>query len=309
MYQVIIVGGGPVALAAAVYAHDKQLEVLVISEELGGKSGLPQAVAGEESLAWQVSAATVRLFENALGAQQKLLLRDRVVDVGKVGSGFAVTTQRHGVQEGRTVIIATGVTPLTLDVPGGRQWLGYGIGYSPTTYAHRLHDKTVVVIGTTRRALRGALELARTAKQVYLLLPTTQVEDAMMLATLGNYANVSILRGYQVTEVFGTTQVERIAIVRDDEHASIPADAVFVDLGLLPHSEMVRRLATLDPDGFIHVDAHYATNIPGLFAAGDVSSVFSEHIIVALGDGTRAATSAYDYLLAQPTMHGEKDHA
>lgn len=309
MHHVIIVGGGPAALAAAVYALDKQLDLLVITEEIGGKAGMLPTVDGEESVAWQVSEAAAQLFGRALSVRQDLHMRDRVVDINKVADGFEVVTQRHGIQQGKVMIVATGVAPLTLNVPGAQQWLGYGLGYSPTTFAHRLHSKTVAVIGTTRRALRGAAELARTAAQVYVILPDAKDEAPSLLAHLRICPNVSVFAGYQVTELLGSSQVERINIVRDDEQAYLPVNAVFADLGLLPHSEMVRRMAAVDQDGFILVDGQYATSVPGLFAAGDVCSMFSEHIVVALGDGTRAASSAYDYLLSRSTLHSGTDQA
>lgn len=305
MHDLIIVGGGPAALAAAVYALDKQLDLHVIAEELGGKVGLPRASEGQRSLAWQVSEEAARLFERALRGRPDLVVRDRVVDINHVADRFTVTTQRHGVQESSAVIVATGVTPITLDVPGARQWLGSGLGYSPTTYAHLLNDKTVAVIGTTRRALRGAAELARTVRQVYVILPDADGDGPEgLLAHLRQCSNVSLMAGYRVTELHGGERVERIGILRGDEQAYVPADAVFADPGLLPQSEMVRRIAAVDQDGFIVVDERHATNVAGLFAAGDATTRFGEHITVALGDGTRAAVSAYDFLLAQQGARG-----
>lgn len=301
MHSLIIVGGGPAALGAAVYALDKQLDLLVITEELGGKVGLLRSVVDQQrSVTARVSEEAVRLFERVVMARPSLVLRDRVLDIGRDDDRFQVTTQRHGVQESTTVLVATGVTPITLDVPGARQWLGYGLGYSPTTYAHLLAGKTVAVIGATMRALRGAAELAQTASQVYLILPETGDVAGPLLVRVRQRSNVVALTGYRVVELLGDERVERLSIVRGDEQAFVPAEAVFADLGLLPNSEMVRRIAAVDQDGFIVVDAHHATSVPGLFAAGDVSTAFSEQVMVALGAGTSAAVSMYDYLLAQP---------
>ncbi len=304
MHHMIIVGGGPAAMAAAVYGLDKQLDIRVIAEELGGQVGVPREAGEQLAVAARVSEESTRLFEHAVHNHPDLVLRDRVVDVEKAGDSFRVTTQRHGMHESLTVIVATGVRPIPLDVPGARQWLGYGLGYSPTTYARLLAGKHVAVIGGTLRALRGAAELARTAAQVYLILPDSHRETSPLLAQLRQRPNVAILAGYRITELLGRERVEQVAIARADEQAYLSAEAVFADLGLLPHSEMVRRIAAVDADGFIVVDERHATTIPGLFAAGDVTTAFSEQIVIALGDGTRAAVSAYDYLLAQPAVPG-----
>lgn len=300
MYDLIIIGGGPTALASAVYALDKQLNFLIIAEDIGGKVGLPRGEAGQQSIAWQVSEEAAHLFERVFSKRQELVLRSRVINVAKVKEHFEVLTQQRDMYTSSSVIVATGVTPMSLDVPGARQWLGYGLGYSPTTYAHLLNDKNVVVIGATHRALRGAVELARKAAQVYVIMPGAEPRSNALLAHLHQCPNVSMFSGYRVTELTGRTRVERVSIVRGDEQAYLTADAVFADLGLLPHSEMVRHLTHVDRDGFIVVDEKYATKIPGLFATGDVSTRFSEQIMVALGDGTRAAVSAYDYLLTRP---------
>lgn len=309
MHDLIVVGGGPAALAAAAYALEKRLDLRVIAEDVGGKAGLAHGGHGRTVSEPNVSEAAAHLFERFVSAGthgvKELVLRDRAVDIVVIDGGFELTTQRHGLQKSRTVIIATGVTPITLDVPGARQWLGYGLGYSATTYAPLLAGKTVAVIGGTIRALRGAAELARTVAQLYLILPDTAAIGSILLERLRGRSNVVLLAGYRVAELLGNEQLERLSIVRQDEQAFVPADAVFADLGLLPHSEMVRRIVTVNQDGFIVVDAHQATTTQGLFAAGDVTTAFSEQIVMALGDGTRAAVSAYDYLLAEPMQQSD----
>ena len=304
MHDLIIVGGGPAALAAAVYALDKQLDLRVIAEDVGGKVGLPRNADGRRT-APHVSEDAAHLFERIVSTRRELVLRDRVVDIVAVGGHFELTTQQHGMQTSRSVIVATGVTPITLDVPGARQWLGYGLGYSPTTYAPLVAGKTVAIIGGTTRALRGAAELARTVAQLYVILPDTAGVASPLLNRLRERSNVTIFAGFDVTELLGSDHVEQLLIAREDERSFLKADAVFADLGLLPHSEMVRRIATLDADGFVVVDERHATTVPGLFAAGDVTTAFSEQIVMALGDGTRAAVGAYEYLLAEPVERAE----
>ena len=156
----------------------------------------------------------------------------------------------------------------------------------------------MAVIGTTLRALRGVAELARTAERVYLVAPDATGMQMPLAYALRRRENVEILEGYQVTEVVGTSNIEQIVATRDGQTRRLSVDAAFVDLGLRANSGIVRRIARTDPDGFILVDDRNATTTPGLFAAGDVTSAFGEQIMIAIGDGARAALSAYDYLLA-----------
>ena len=297
MYDLIIIGGGPAAAAAAVYALGKQLDFLVIYAELG-KAGQTQQLAGKAEEEYLPGAEAVRLFERRVVSQAGRVLHDRVTEVAKESDRFRVVTQRHGVQESVTVIVATGATPIELAVPGAQELLGYGLGYSITTHAHIMAKKRVAVIGATVRALRGAAELARTAAQVYLIAPDAAGIETP-LARLRRHPHVEILEGYEVQEVTGTQSIEQLVVARNEQTRQLQVDAVFVDLGLVPNSTFVRPLVQTDPDGFIWVDERNGTTLPGLFAAGDVTTAFGEQILIALGDGARAALSAYDYLLRQ----------
>lgn len=305
MYDLIIIGGGPAAAAAAVYALGKQLDFLTIYAE-PGKAGRTQQLAGESGAEFLPGADAVRLFERQVVTHADRALRDHVTEVAQESGSFRVATQHHGAHTSAAVIVATGATPIALEVPGAKKLLGSGLGYSITTHAHLLAGKHVAVIGTTLRALRGVAELARTAQCVYLVAPDATGMQMPLAYALRRRENVAILEGYAVTEVVGTTNVEQIVAARDGQTRRLSVDAAFVDLGLLPNSGIVRRIARADPDGFILVDDRNATTTPGLFAAGDVTTAFGEQIMIAIGDGARAALSAYDYLLAlQPLSLAE----
>ena len=178
MYDIIILGGGAAGLAAAAYAQSKQRAVLLIAEELGGKAGTQQQLhdqVGEEAL---LGAEAVQLLARRVASRAGAVLRDRVTSVAKANRIFQVETQHHGRQESQVVLVATGASPLPLDVPGAKQFVNHGIGYSITTHAHLLAGKTAAVIGSTNRALRGVIELAHIGAQVYLITP-----DATGLST------------------------------------------------------------------------------------------------------------------------------
>jgi thioredoxin reductase len=148
------------------------------------------------------------------------------------------------------------------------------------------------------RALRGVVELARVAEQVYLIAPDAAGRSNPLARSLRRFANVSVLAGYRVVEIAGASGVEQVAVERDGERSWLQVDAAFADLGLLPNSAMVRQLARVNIDGFIMVDDRNATTQAGLFAAGDVTTAFAEQVLIAIGEGARAAASAYDYILS-----------
>jgi thioredoxin reductase (NADPH) len=302
MYDMIILGGGAAGLAAAAYAHSKQRDVLLIAEEVGGKAGTQQQLhnqVGQEAL---LGADAVQLLARRVVTRTGAVLRDRVTSVAKVNGIFQVETQRHGRQESQVVLVATGASPLPLDVPGAKQLVNHGVGYSITTHAHLLAGKKVAVIGSTDRALRGVIELANIGAQVYLITPDTAGMRTSFAHALRQVPSVTMLERYEVKQIIGATGVEQIVIAQDGEQSVLQVDAVFADLGLLPNSGVVRQIVQVDPDGFIWVDDQHMTTLAGLFAAGDVTTAFAEQILIAIGDGVRAAVSAYGYVLTHPAL-------
>ncbi|HWQ11321.1 MAG TPA: NAD(P)/FAD-dependent oxidoreductase [Roseiflexaceae bacterium] len=301
MRDLIIIGGGAAAQSAAIYALGKQLDVLMIYENLGGKAGWRQNLIGQVEVEYLAGEEVVRLFERRITHVQGATLRDHVTSVSKEAGVFHVETAHHGVHEAAAVIVATGATPRGLNVPGAQELLGQGLGYSVTTHAHLLAGKTAAVIGTSLRALRGVAELSRTAEKIYLIIPDTTGMSTPMVRAMANRPNVEVLAGARVLEVVGPMNVEELVVSHDGRQRRLAVDAAFIDLGLTPNSAMVKKIVQTNQDGFIWVDERNATTLPGLFAAGDVTTAFGEQVLIAIGDGARAALSAYDYLLAR--MH------
>jgi thioredoxin reductase len=301
MRDVIIIGGGAAGLTAALYALDKRLDALLISEAIGGKAGWHRRVVGEQAAGGDTGEAAINLLLRRINTWPGHTMRDAVTQVRKVDEGFEVETVTHGILKGRAAILATGVTPIALDVPGAKELLGYGLGYSTATHAHLTSGKTVAVIGATSRALRGLHELVRTARQVYLIVESTQGLTTPLGIAVRYHPNVDVLEGYQVIEVQGAFQVEALMITRVGQTRRLEVDVAFVDLGLRPNSECLATLDVTDRTGFVEVDDDSATAVPGLFAAGDVTTAIGEQLLIAVGQGARAAVSAYDYLLARPS--------
>jgi thioredoxin reductase len=295
----IILGGGAAGLGAAAYALNKHLNVVLITETLGGKAGTQQQLHNQAGTEELLGADTIQLLARRVAARAGAVMHDRVIDITKHNDVFQVETQQHGRLQAQVMLVATGAAPIALDVPGARKLVNYGVGYSITTQTQLLEAKTVAVIGTTSRALRGAIELATLGTHVCLIIPDAAGLATPLVRRLQHMPQVTFFERYQVAAIAGATNVEHLVIKRDDEEARLRVDAVFADCGLLPNSGVVRQLIPVDPDGFIWVDEHNMTVLPGLFAAGDVTTALAENILVAVGDGTRAAISAYMYLLAQ----------
>lgn len=308
MYDLIIVGGGPAALAAATYAQGKQLKTLIVCELLGGKAGSRQRLVGQLGDEDLPGDEAVQAFARRIEHTDQLL-HDRVTVVTKPGEHFTVTTDQHGVFESIALIIATGATPIELHVPGAQEFLGQGLGYSITTHAQLAAGKTVAIVGNTLRALRGAAEIAQTAAQVVLVVPDASLLAAPLAQTLRHHPRVRIFAGAQVREVAGGFSVEEIVVEHAGHVVRLPVDAAFADLGLYAKTGSVRALLDLAPGQFIPIDERNATAVPGLFAAGDVTTAFGEQTLIAIGEGARAALSAYDYVLAHNALHAAEAEA
>lgn len=299
MFDCIIIGGGPSALAAAIYTTGKGLATLQVYEDLGGQVGARQRFHGQLNDEYLAGEEAVRMLQRRIMHHSDHTLNDRVVALRPGAGIYQVETQRHGCFESATLLIATGAAPVLLNVPGAKELLGYGLGYSASTHAHMLAGRKVAVIGATRRALHGAAELARLARDVQLLLPLGAAPDPDLLEAIARRPNLSVLRDVEVRAIAGTGSVEHVVVEQNGQTVFVRVEAAFADLGLLPNSTLVRGLVQTTPEGFVVVDRRQATSAPGIFAAGDVTSTPVEQMLIAIGDGARAAASAYEYLLLQ----------
>jgi alkyl hydroperoxide reductase subunit F len=165
------------------------------------------------------------------------------------------------------------------------------------SYAPVFHNRVAAVVGDGELALRSALELARHGRLVYLLLPAHTGLDSALGMRVREAAHVTVLRGYRVMEVLGDEFARSLRIGGDGEERFLPIDGIFVEYELLPNSELVRGLAALDPGGRVRIDGRNRTSCAGLFAAGDVTNVYRERILVAVGEGIKAALGISDHLL------------
>ncbi len=298
MYDLIVIGGGPAGLTAAIYAIRKRLNVLLISEDLGGKTNYHLDLPDMDSYRIIRGVEVVNKFKAELEYLDFARLMEQVIKVEKVKSDFIVETAQGSVLETRAVVIASGTHQEWLNVPGEMEYLSKGLCYSALSYAPLFIEKDTVVIGKDDLALRSAAELATVANHVHLVGPDSTVLQTPLGKKLAYAVNVTVLSDYEVTRVEGNGYCDTVVVKNSlGQEKKIKADGTFVEKGLRPNSDMVRGLVELDGRGFIKVDAYSRTNIPGVFAAGDVTNIYAEQVLVAVGEGVKASLSAYDYLL------------
>lgn len=298
MYELIIVGGGPAGLTAAIYAIRKRLNVLLVSKDLGGKTNFRLELPDVEDYQVIRGLEIVSKFRSELEYLDFARHMEPVERISRHQDAFAVHTKGGSELLAKAVVVASGTRHQLLNVPGEKEFLMRGLCYSALSYAPLFIDKTTVVIGDGELALRSAAELTTVAEHVYLVGPAGDVLVSALGVKLKAAENVTILEGYQVTEILGDDFAERI-VVRgpDGQEAEIGADGTFIEMALVPNSEMVADLVDLDAQGRIKVDSRNRTSVPGIFAAGDVTDTYAEQVLVAAGEGAKAALSAYEYLL------------
>ncbi len=297
MYDLIILGGGPAGLTATVYAIRKRLETLLITKDLGGKTNwhlelpdvdLHHVITGEE---------VVSRFRSQIDYLDFARVMDGAESVNAIEGGYTIKTKSGRTFETKAVIVATGARARRLGVPGERDFLMRGLCYSAVSYAPLFIDRQAAVVGDGDLALRGAAELAQIARHVYLVAPEKGQLESRLGQKLLQQPNVTLLQGYRVQEIKGDRYARSLIVQDGNESRELVVDAIFIELDLIPNSEIVAHLVELDSKGRIIVDSRNATNRPGLFAAGDVSSVHAEQVLIAVGEGAKAALSAYEYLL------------
>ena len=312
MHDLIVVGGGPSGLVATVYAVRQRLNVLLISEKLGGKTEVRSEFPGIGDARVIRAQQLVDNFKNELSYLDiaHRLERVRSIAVGDSGAsssasdgGFVVATDGGENLETRSVLIASGCSSRPPRLPGADKYLLKGIGYSAISYAHLFLDRKAVVIGSGPRAVRSALQLAYSAAQVYLIAEQGEFSESDRsmheVAGLTALQNVTILHEHRITGFDGDTFAREILVeAPGGEQKRIAADGFFLESEAQPNSEVAGGLVDRDGDGFIVVDARCSTSRTGVFAAGDVTNVHREQVLVAMGEGAKAALSVQEYLFA-----------
>ncbi len=300
MYDLVIIGGGPAGLTAAIYAIRKRLNVFLVSHDLGGKTNYRLDLPDIETHQVIRGVDVVEKFWRELDYLEFARRLERVVKVTKDDGIFSVATDNWETLQARSVILATGSRVQNLGIPGEDEFVGRGVTYSALSYAPLFLGRTAAVVGDGDRALRAVTELAVVAKTVHLVAHTARPLETPLVRRLAAKMQVVVWEGYFAKEIRGDQYARQMVIeTPEGARSELEIDGVFVETGLVPNTEPVQGLVDLDEKGRVIVDNINRTSCKGLFAAGDVTNAYAEQVLIAVGEGAKAALSVYDYLLPE----------
>ncbi|MFZ1596985.1 MAG: FAD-dependent oxidoreductase [Anaerolineae bacterium] len=295
MYDLIIIGGGPAGLAAAVYALRQHLKLLLIGDQMGGRVGWRLDVPWLENRHSISGEEVVRTLKAELQLRHLPRVLDRAIQIDALEDHYRVRTAT-GEFTTRALLLSTGASPQRMGVPGEETFYLRGLSYSAITYASAMLDKTVAVIGDGPLALRSAAELARAAARVYLVAGDPACRATAWGQWLAALPHLTWLLDYQVEAIYGDDYVEALAVRGPAGLQTLKVNCIFVEIGLQANAGLVTELVDCDAQGHVRVDNRNRTSRPGLFAAGDVTDVHAEQVLIAIGEGAKAALSISEYL-------------
>jgi alkyl hydroperoxide reductase subunit F len=308
-FDVLIVGGGPAGAAAAVYAARKGIRTGIVAERFGGQVldtlAIENYVSIQETEGPKFAAALeqhVRTYDVEIMNNQRA---QKIIPAAQPGGLVGVQLANGAVLQGRSVILSTGARWRNVNVPGEQEYKNKGVAYCPHCDGPLFKGKRTAVIGGGNSGVEAAIDLAGIVEHVTLVEFADQLKaDAVLVKKLKSLPNVTVHVNAQTTEITGDGQKVNGLTFKDrvsGQAQHVPLEGVFVQIGLVPNTEWLKGTLELSRFGEIEVDAKGATSVPGVYAAGDATTVPFKQIIIAAGDGAKAALGAFDYLIRHST--------
>ena len=309
-YEVLVVGGGPAGASAAIYAARKGIRTGVIAERFGGQvmdtMSIENFISVKETEGPKLAAALeehVKEYDVDIMSEQKA---DNIVSAEKNEDGYIhVQLESGATLKSRSVILSTGARWREMNVPGEQEYRNKGVAYCPHCDGPLFKGKRVAVIGGGNSGIEAAIDLAGLVEHVTVLeFADTLRADQVLVNKANSMGNIEIIKEAQTTEVIGDgTRVTALNYLdrASGEAKQIELAGIFVQIGLVPNSEFLKDSGIeLSPRGEIEVTPKGETSVPGIFAAGDVTTVPYKQIIIAMGEGSKASLGAFDYLIRNP---------
>ena len=299
-YDLIIIGGGPAGLTAAVYAATLKMNAFLITKDLGGQAIDSTKIENYMGFDFITGPELTEKFQYQLIHSHYIdhLMSD-VEKIEAADGGFNITTSELKIYSAKTLIIATGMTRRRLKVPGEEEFQRKGVFYGNIQDFSFVQDKDVAVIGGGNSALQIVETLYNVAGNIHIISDTRLTADSVVIERVSGFKNLKKFEGYKVLEFKGEKTLSGIVLRKtaSDEMLDIPVKGVFIAIGLQANSSLVSHLVELNDRGEIIISSDCATSCPGIFAAGDVTNAFGKRIIIASGEGAKAALAARQYIL------------
>jgi len=313
LYDLIVIGGGPAGMTAALYARRYDLKVLVLYEKLGGHTADAHNVEnypGIFSITGMDLAAKFKEHAEKFKAEIK---QEKVERIEKATSSYHVITY-NGAYTGKTVLIATGTETKRLEIKGEKEFSGRGVSFCATCDGPIFKNKTVAVVGGGDSAISAAIYLSDIAKKVYLVHRREEFRaEPMQVKQVKKTKNIECVLNSAIQEIKGAKCVSSAIIsdVNTNKAQEIALDGVFIEIGAMPTSVLVKDVGVkFDSTGFIIVDSAQATNVPGIYAAGDITTGSNKfmQIVTAAAEGAVAASAIYKYVRQHEAAGGKNNH-
>jgi alkyl hydroperoxide reductase subunit F len=316
VFDVLVVGGGPAGAAAAIYAARKGIQTGIVSERFGGQvldtMGIENFISVKETEGPKLAAALeehVKTYEVDIMNLQRA---EALMPAGADGL-HSVKLASGATLRSRTVVLSTGARWREMNVPGEREYRGRGVAYCPHCDGPLFKGKRVAVIGGGNSGVEAAIDLAGIVSHVTLIEFDSRLRaDEVLQRKLRSLPNVRVIVSAQTSEVHGDGGKVNALTYRDrgsNESHRIELEGVFVQIGLLPNTDWLKGTIALSPRGEIEVDVRGQTSVPGVFAAGDATTTPFKQIVIAMGEGSKAALSAFDHLIRTSAPASEANAA
>jgi len=299
MYDLMIIGSGPAGMTAAVYAARKRLNTLLLSKDVGGQVNWTLGIENYMGYQFIEGPELIQKFEEQVKQfPLEMKIGEGVSSLSRTSGGFEAKTDKGEVYQAKVAIVATGKRPRQLNVPGEEKLKGRGVTYCAICDGPLFAGMKVAVVGGGNSALEAADDMVKVADHIYLVSVTPLTGDQVLIDKVKGAHNLTTFLEHEVVEITGDKFVDGIRIrdLKSKQERDLEVSGVFVEIGLLPNSDLAKDVASLNRPGEIEVNCGSETGVPGLFAAGDVTSVPEKQIVVAAGEGAKAALQAHRYL-------------
>jgi alkyl hydroperoxide reductase subunit F len=300
VYDVVIVGAGPAGLTAGVYCARKLMKTAIITENVGGQAAWSWTIENYMGFTMIRGEDLIHKFEEQVRGFHVHLELDSVEGIDREDDAFVVRTASEHTFRCRAIILAPGKEPRTLGLPGEDRLIGRGISICATCDAPLFRDRPIAVVGGGNAAIQTAIEMTKIASSVAMIVRSDFRCDEVYIARAKDLG-VQIYLRHEVAALHGEDSLTRITI-RDrntGKETALDVSGLFLAIGLVPNTKFLGDLVVLNERGEIDIDENCHTSVPGIFAAGDATCVRAKQIIVAAGEGAKAAIEAHDYLLSE----------